>query len=182
LKIHDEDAQDRQLVTRFARERDESAFRALYRKHTPLLYRLALRMTGDEGKAADIVQDTWVRAVQALPSFRWESRLSTWLSGIAINRSREELRRRDPADSPDAATEPAGNAGMRPGQRVDLERAIARLPIGYREVLLLHDVEGLTHEEIAQALAIEASTSRSQLTRARAAMRSWLEQKKEGES
>jgi RNA polymerase sigma-70 factor, ECF subfamily len=182
LAIQNADADDRQLVARFSRAQDESAFRALYRKHTPLLYRLALRMTGDAGNAADIVQDTWVRAVQALPAFRWESRLSTWLAGIAINRSREELRRREPANALNGAAAPAGHAGMHPGQRVDLERAIASLPSGYREVLLLHDVEGLTHEEIAQALAIEASTSRSQLTRARAAMRSWLEQKKEGES
>jgi RNA polymerase sigma-70 factor (ECF subfamily) len=76
----------------------------------------------------------------------------------------------------EAALAPASSLAL----RIDLERAIAQLPEGYREVLLLFHVEGYTHEEIAQALEIEPGTSRSQLTRARASLRALLEGKKEG--
>jgi RNA polymerase sigma-70 factor (ECF subfamily) len=127
----------------------------------------------------DIVQDTWLRAAQGLPSFRWQSSLSTWLVGIVVNRSREEIRRtpHEVLAQDEFPENPARNSD--PWPRLDLERAIAQLPEGYREILLLHDVEGYTHQEIAQALEIEASTSRSQLTRARAAMRASLEQRKD---
>jgi len=170
---------DRALAEQFLRNRDEVAFLALYRLHTPALYRIAYRMLPDTQRAAEIVQDTWIRATEKLRSFRWESSLATWLAGIVINRSREEIRRRDaePQSSHDLA-EPLA-AGSPVPERLDLERAIAKLADGYREVLLLHDVEGYTHEEIAQALEIEPATSRSQLARARSAVRTWLEQKKE---
>jgi RNA polymerase sigma-70 factor (ECF subfamily) len=176
-----EDAgEERALAERFWRHRDESAFRALYHRHTPLLYRVAYRMSSNADRAADIVQDTWLRAAQGLHSFRWHSSLSTWLVGIVINRSREEIRRASSGvHTSDKLTEPPAH-NSDPLLRVDLEGAVAQLPEGYREILLLHDVEGYTHEEIAQALEIEASTSRSQLARARAAIRSKLEQKMEG--
>lgn len=171
---------ERVLAEKFWRHGDESAFRALYRRHTPLLYRVAYRMASDADRAADIVQDTWLRAAQGLPSFRWESSLATWLVGIVVNRSREEIRRKaNEAPVRDEFPEPAAqnsNAWL----HLHLERSIAQLPEGYREVLLLYDVEGYSHEEIAQALEIEASTSRSQLARARAAMRATLEQKMDG--
>jgi RNA polymerase sigma-70 factor (ECF subfamily) len=179
LKPDQPPTDERALAERFAKHADESAFRALYRRHTPLLYRLAQRMVGDPERAAEVVQDTWARAAQNLSAFRWESRLSTWLAGIAINRSREELRRRGPTESIKAELADAATPGARVGDCIDLERAIQQLPEGYREVLLLHDVEGYTHEEIGQALQIEPGTSRSQLTRARAAVRAWLERRKE---
>ena len=169
---------ERALAEKFCQHGDESAFRALYRRHTPLLYRVAYRMVADG--AADIVQDAWLRAAQRLPSFRWESSLATWLVGIVMNRCREEIRRTtNEAQTRDEVPEPVArnpNAWL----HLHLERAIAQLPEGYREVLLLYDVEGYTHEEIAQALEIEVSTSRSQLARARAAMRANLEQKMDG--
>jgi RNA polymerase sigma-70 factor (ECF subfamily) len=173
-------ADERALAERFWRYGDESAFRALYRRQTPLLYRVAYRVVGNADRANDIVQDTWLRAAQGLPSFRWQSSLSTWLVGIAVNRCREEIRRTpDEVLARDELPEPPAR-NPDPWQRLDLERAIAQLPEGYREILLLHDVEGYTHEEIAQALEIEASTSRSQLARARAAMRASLEQRMDG--
>ena len=163
-------AEERALVQRFLSHRDEYAFRALYRRHTPMLYRIAYRMV--PRSAAEIVQDTWISAIQKLAEFRWESSLSTWLVGIAINRSREEIRRLR-ARPANAAQEFAIDAPPI-ADRLDLERALAKLADGYREILLLHDVEGYTHEEIAQALEIEAATSRSQLARARAALRELL--------
>jgi RNA polymerase sigma-70 factor (ECF subfamily) len=170
-------ADERALAEKFWRHGDESAFRALYRRQTPLLYRVAYRMVANADRAADIVQDTWLRAAQGLPSFRWQSSLSTWLVGIVVNRSREEIRRttKEAPAQEEIPEPPARNSD--PWQRRDLERAVAQLPEGYREILLLHDVEGYTHEEIAQALEIEASTSRSQLARARSAVRASLEQR-----
>jgi RNA polymerase sigma factor (sigma-70 family) len=173
--LKQDEPKERGLAERFTRHADESAFRALYRLHTPLLYRIARRMVGDPERAAEVVQDTWICAAQKLPAFRWESSLSTWLAGIAINRSREEIRRRNAAEPTNAEPVEVRTPSARVSDRIDLERAIDQLPNGYREVLLLHDVEGYTHEEIGQALNIEPGTSRSQLARARAAMRAQLE-------
>lgn len=135
---------------------------------------------GRETEAEEIVQETWIRAVRGLPGFEWRSTLRTWLTGIAVNCFREHLRRRrrgpgpsvrDPADLalPDARTTVLASA-----QRIDLERAIAGLPDGYREVLILHDVQGYTHAEIAGLLGIAPGTSKSQLARGRRALRKVL--------
>src|SRR5262249_9648083 len=86
---------DRALITAVVGTRDEAAFRALYRRHTPALYRLALRLGGsDESWAEDLVQQTWIRAVEVLPGFAWRSAFRTWLLGIAVNCAREDWRRR----------------------------------------------------------------------------------------
>jgi RNA polymerase sigma-70 factor (ECF subfamily) len=156
---------------------DERAFRELYRRHSAALYQLALRIVGgSEVDAQDVIQETWVRATTRLGQFRWESSLRTWLSGITINLSREVLRRRArrPTMSLDDAPEPSV-APLRVGDRVDLERAIAALPPGSRMVLILHDIEGYTHEEIARRLKVTAGTSKSQLFAARRALRVMLQ-------
>lgn len=147
---------------------------ALYRTHTPALYRLAWRIGGlTPDVVEDVVQDTWVRAAHKLETFRFESTLRTWLMGILIRRVQEH--RRAHARHPPTglvATEPS--AATTPDLRVDLERAIAQLPDGMREVFLLHDVEGLTHEEIGRCLGVVAGTSKSQLFEARQRLRAWL--------
>lgn len=169
-----EAGREREWVASFCEHGDESAFRALYRMHTSRLYRIAVRLLGDEGLAADAVQDVWLRAARGLPGFRWESSLSTWLAGITLNRCREQLRtgRREGEEPLDP--EDASPARWSPAERIDLERAIQRLPDGYREAVVLHDIEGYTHEEIAGLLGIEAGTSKSQLFRARRALRELL--------
>jgi RNA polymerase sigma-70 factor (ECF subfamily) len=168
------DAEDRRLAAAVIGSGDETAFRALYRRHTPALYRLALRLGGgDESWAEELVQRAWIRAVESLGGFAWRSAFRTWLSGIAINCAREQWRtaRTSPEvqASPDAAAPPGD-----PALRVDLERAIARLPRGYRQVFVLHDIEGFTHEEIAGLLGIEPGTSKSQLFQARRQLRGFL--------
>jgi RNA polymerase sigma factor (sigma-70 family) len=169
------DAEDRRLVARFLARRDESAFRALYRRHTPFLYRLLLRMSGGTGSADEGVQETWVRAVSGLAGFGWRSELKTWLAGIAIHWWREEERRRGRfAGVPPEAELARAGPWPREVDRIDLDRAIAALAPGYREALVLHDIEGYTHEEIAGILGIEAGTSKSQLSRARRALRARL--------
>lgn len=177
---HFNEKTDRVLVKRFLRTGDETAFRELYRRHAPRLYALALRLAGgSEADAQDAVQDTWVRACRTLAGFEWRSSLRTWLTGILINRVREinrERRRRNEEELPD---EWAVRVVARQGQAVDLEQAIARLPVGYRHVLVLHDVEGYTHEEISRLLEINAGTSKSQLYHARKAMRAMLQMEQE---
>ncbi len=192
---------DRELAGRVRSHGDEAAFRLLYRRHTPRLWAVALRMLGGDAareEAEEAVQDAWVRAVRGLAGFRWESSFSTWLTGIALNRCRETVRRR--MRRREVAVEGVGGEGggapggggagggvaragidgaplaaaTDPGRRLDLEQAIAALPDGYRTVLVLHDVEGFTHEEISDRLSIAVGTSRSQLLRARRAMRRLL--------
>ncbi|HKD10423.1 MAG TPA: RNA polymerase sigma factor [Thermoanaerobaculia bacterium] len=168
------DVADRPLVGEFLATGDESAFRALYRRHAPLVYGLVLRLCGNRrAEADDVFQETWIRAIAGLGRFRWESALSTWLCGIAVRCARE-LERRSVASAQPESDPAEGHASAgEPG--VDLDRALAALPPGYREILLLHDVFGYTHTEIASLLEIEPGTSKSQLSRARRAARERLE-------
>lgn len=166
---------DRELVRAVVEERDELAFRALYRRHTPRLYRFALRLAGgDPADAEELVHETWVRAVLGLPAFAWRSAVPTWLGGIAVNCVRERWRPDASAlaDVPEPAADDRDLIGL--PDRLDLERAIAGLPAGARAVLLLHDLEGHTHEEIAAMLGVEVGTSKSQLARARQRLRGLL--------
>ena len=168
---------DRQLAEQVVSLRAEAAFRELYRRHTPRLHLLLLRvLDGRTSDAEDAVQETWMRAVQRLGEFRWQAAFSTWLTGIGLNVARDALRRRDRRRESvwEEAADVRVTLPARDGDRVDLERAIAALPRGYRAVVLLHDVEGLGHEEIGQMLGITAGTSKSQLHGARRALRGAL--------
>src|SRR5262245_56041567 len=166
------DTTDGELIGRFVRRRDERAFSQLYAQHTPAVYGLIRRLVGPAADVADdILQDTWLRAAAALPSFRGESAFRTWLTGIALNCYRERRRRsmretesgtaRPDIDSMDARAARSG------GPILDVADVLDALGDQHREVLVLHDVEGYTHEEIADALGIEVGTSKSRLSRAR---------------
>ena len=161
---------DHALVERFLRGRGEDAFRALYRAHTPALYALAVRLTGgDKGEAEDLVQESWVRALAALRTFRAQSALRSWLCGVLVNVRRGRIRADwRIIDAPDI--EPLANTTCH-DDVIDLERAIAALPDGARDVYVLHDVHGYTHREIADLLGIVEGTSKSQLNRARFLLR-----------
>lgn len=161
------------LVERFLRGRDEAAFRALYRAHTPALLALAMRLTGsDRGEAEDLVQECWVRSLTALRSFRAQSALRSWLCGVLVNVRRGRIRADwRTVDAPDV--EPLADTNGH-DDAIDLERAIGALPEGARDVYVLHDVHGYTHREIAELLGIVEGTSKSQLNRARSLLRSSL--------
>jgi len=151
---------------------DERAFRSLYREHAGTLFRLALRfLAGDQASAEDAVQEAWARAVRGLAGFEGRASLRSWLSAIVVRCCLERIRweRRGGETLPDDAPSrvPTGSAEA----RVDLERAFEALPGGYRSVLVLHDIEGYTHEAIAEMLDINPGTSKSQLSRARASLR-----------
>jgi RNA polymerase sigma-70 factor (ECF subfamily) len=178
---------DHTLVSRFLQRRDEEAFDALYRRHTPRVYGLALRLAGgQEPEAQDLVQETWVRAIARLGTFRGESRLSTWLCGICANVWREHLRRARPEVSLEAAPEPTApgsRAGrVPPHEPIDVRRALERLAPGYRAVLVLHGIYGYPHAEVAELLGISVGTSKSQLLRGRRALLAALSEPEDQES
>jgi RNA polymerase sigma-70 factor (ECF subfamily) len=166
-------AGDRALVEAFLASRDERSFLALYRCHTPALYRIARRLTGSASDAEDAVQDAWLRAVRGLPAFEWRSSLRTWLTGILLNRCRE-LMRHNGRGAPPLPLDDAVGGELRPEPALDLARAVDGLALGYRTVFVLHDVEGYTHEEIGDVLGVDPGTSKSQLSRARRAIRAAL--------
>jgi RNA polymerase sigma-70 factor (ECF subfamily) len=166
---------DRELADLVIHRGDEDAFRVLYRRHTPYVYQFVLRLVGGNAQEAeDVVQETWMRAARGLEGFKWKSALRSWITGIALNRVREMARKKKRSlvevdgewEIPDAVSDP--------GQRIDLERALELLPPGFRTVLVLHDVEGFTHQEIGSRLGITDGTSKSQLHGARRAMRRLL--------
>ena len=165
---------DHDLVEAFLRD-DGQAFRLIYRRHTGMLYALAIRMVGVDD-AEDVLQETWLRAAAALRRFGWGSTLRTWLCGIAVNCSRECLRKRSREagkildETATAVFEMSASADI----RIDLERAVQNLTPRYREAFLLHDVVQLSHAEIASILSINLGTSKSNTARARAAIREML--------
>jgi RNA polymerase sigma-70 factor, ECF subfamily len=166
---------DQRLVRKFLRTRDERSFRQLYRRHTPALYALALRLAGgSEADAQDAIQETWIRACKNLDRFEWKSSLRTWLTGILINCVRETNRERQQRKEEELPDDYSTAGAHQPPVTIDLDQVISRLPDGYRHVLTLHDIEGYTHEEIGALLEISAGTSKSQLYQARKALRSVL--------
>jgi RNA polymerase sigma-70 factor (ECF subfamily) len=171
-----------QLIQR-ACEGDGRAVKALYDRYGPRVYAVVRRIAGDEELARDYAQEAWIRAIRALPTFRGDARFSTWLHRIAVNAALQasrkvETRRRYEGPVPEEVpfTPMTGDALLQ--QR--LEAALDRLPDGMRQVLILHDVEEYTHEEIGEAMGVTAGTSKSQLFKARAKMRELLEDLAEG--
>jgi RNA polymerase sigma-70 factor (ECF subfamily) len=170
------------LVER-CRRGELGAFEEMYRQHAPRLYSLAHRMLGNQADAEDAVQDTFLAVHKRLDGFRGEAALGTWLYRLAVNQCLDRMRSRagreaqatDSLDEPDRPWQPAVRAD-RPAERLDLRRAIARLPEGSRSVFVLHDVEGLEHREIGKLLGISEGTSKSQLHKARLRLREMLKE------
>jgi len=157
---------------------DSRAFERLYRTHIPRVYSLARRML-DPGEADDVAQDVFVRAWQKLATFRGEAAFGTWLHRLAVNVMLARRKSLGVERGRHHAAEDVldGVAGRRetPEMTVDFEAAIGRLPDRARQVFVLHDVAGYTHEEIAGMLGVVAGTSKSQLHHARMALRDYLE-------
>ena len=174
-----DEGEDAQLARRAAGA-DVAAFEALYRRHHRRVHGVILRLVGHaSARAEDLTQEAFVRAWQALPTFRFESAVSTWLHRMAVNTALMELRARrsrpqadDDEDALESLSMPdtAGRAVL--GR--DLERAVATLPPRARAVLVLHDVEGWKHEEIAGELGMAVGSSKAQLHRARGLLRAKL--------
>lgn len=156
---------------------DARAFERLYRAHVGRVRALACRLMGSD-EADEATQDVFVRAWEKLGTFRGESAFGTWLHrlGVRVILTRRAARgtRRDRFVEGGEALERGAARRDRPDLRVDFETAIERLPEGAREVFVLYDVEGYKHEEIADMLGIAVGTSKSQLHRARMALRASL--------
>lgn len=171
---------ERALVSAAARG-EVRAFEALYRRHVGRVHGVITRLVGGHGaRAEDLTQEAFVRAWQALPAFRFESAFSTWLHRLAVNTALMELRSRRsrPQDEgDDEAVEwlgTADSAGYTTALSLDLERAVATLPPRARAVLVLYDIEGWKHEEIAAELGMAVGSSKAQLHRARGLLRARL--------
>ncbi len=165
-----------ELIER-ARRGDSDAVCALYRMHAPRVYTVVRRLAGDDALAEDWAQEVWMQALRALPGFRGESRFATWLHRIAVNRALHRRRGRARKADREVALDvdhPARPVSEDALLRLRLERAMSRLPARMREVLVLHDVEGFTHEQIGERLGVAPGTCKSQLFKARAKMREML--------
>ncbi len=159
-----------------AKRGEAEACRALYQRYAPRVYAVVRRMAGDEALAEDWAQEAWIRAFRALPGFRGDAKFSTWLHRVAVNSALQGQRKRKRHTSREAplVESLATSSRDRPVLRMRLERALQELPEGMRQVLVLHDVEGYTHEEIGELLGVAPGTSKSQLFKARAKMRLML--------
>ncbi len=164
-------------IIKHACEGSGTAVRALYERYSPRVYAVVRRIAGDDDLAQDYAQEAWIRAIRALPTFRGDARFSTWLHRIAVNSALQALRKADTrtkreAPMPETVAVNPVEGDVLLGDL--LERAMNQLPDGMRQVLILHDVEGYTHEEIGEVLGVSAGTSKSQLFKARAKMRELL--------
>jgi len=155
-----------------AQSGDVRAFETLYRRTSDRVYAVCLRMSGDADRAAELVQDVYVRVWERLSSFRGESLFTTWLHRLTVNlvlQDRRSRGRREAREVGSPDLERYGRTARRamPGTRVDLERAIAALPDKARRVLVLRDIEGYKYDEIARITGVSLGTVKAQIHRAR---------------
>lgn len=173
-------ADDLALVER-CRSGDLAAFEELYRAHAGKLFSVACRMVGNPADAEDLLQEIFLSAHRKLDGFRGDSALGTWLYRLATNHCLDHLRSRaarmnQVTDALDE--EPGPMAGRSLAEqtvtKMDIERALARLPEGCRAAFVLHDVQGLEHREVAEVLGVAEGTSKSQVHKARQRLRALL--------
>lgn len=180
-------AADLELAQRCGRG-DQDAFEQLYRAHAGRLYTLIARMVASAETAEDLLQEVFLNAYRKVGGFRGDSSLGTWLYRMAVNHCLDYLRGRQSkmartTDSieDEGIAEPVAAAPLVASaiHRLDLERAIAKLPAGCRTAFVLHDVEGFQHHEIASMLGISEGTSKSQVHKARVKLRGMLSARSE---
>jgi RNA polymerase sigma-70 factor (ECF subfamily) len=170
-------------LARLAAEGDMPSFEQLYTRHNRRVYSLCLRMTGNVPEAEDLAQEVFIQLFRKIGSFRGESAFTTWLHRMTVNQVLMHFRKKgvrleqttDDGDVPMQIVKGTEDARRMPVvDRIALDKAIAKLPPGYRTVFLLHDVEGHEHEEIARLLGCSVGTSKSQLHKARMKLRHLL--------
>jgi len=167
-------------ATKQLSDSDQQTFHQLYQKYHCVVYSICLRMTQNISEAEDLTQDVFVQLFRTIGSFRGESAFTTWLHRLTVNcvlmqfRKRKVRQKRVRENGELSAYIVAGIAD--PGQvrivdRILLSEVVAKLPKGYREAIILHDIEGLRHDEIAERRGRSIGTSKSQLHKGRAMLR-----------
>jgi RNA polymerase sigma-70 factor (ECF subfamily) len=175
---------------RLAQQGDAGAFERIYRLHSRRVYALCLRMVGNTAEAEDLAQDAFLQLFRKIGTFRGESAFSTWLHRLAVNVVLMKLRKKtlpetsleETTDPDDESSGPRREIGV-PDlllagsiDRIHLDRAIEQLPPGYRQVFVLHDVQGFEHNEIAKLMECSIGNSKSQLHKARMRLRELLQE------
>src|SRR5262245_20034974 len=171
--------QDERTTIQRAIQGDEAAMRSLWARHAPHVDAVVRRLVGtDLDLAADIAQEVWIQIFKALPQYRGDSQFGTWAHRIAVNRTLNALRKtrrlakiETNVEEDSAIVEPDPERTL---VMQTIESAATKLSPGARAVFMLHDVEGYTHEEIAERLGITSGGSKSQLFKARAKLRTLL--------
>jgi RNA polymerase sigma-70 factor (ECF subfamily) len=170
---------DERVLVEGCRRGERAAFHRLYERYRRRVFALIARIVGSQD-AEELTQDVFLRAFRGLARFRGDAQLSTWMYRLAVNAAlshatRAQARaRRNVSDEALLQLPAPTEQGADPRLRARLEAALGELPPGYRAVLVLHDVEGLQHDEIAEILGCRVGTSKSQLHKARARMRELL--------
>ena len=173
-------AADDAALARAAAGGDSHAYERIYRRHAPRLYALLWRLCGGSAaRAEDALQETFIQAWRKLPQFRFESALATWLHRLAVNTALMELRAAtfESLDIGESGMDVLAEMADIPrchATGMDLERALLTLPPRARAVLVLHDIEGWKHQEIAVELQMAVGSSKAQLHRARSLLRTRL--------
>jgi len=160
-----------------------AAFELIYERYHRRTYSLCLRMTSSQTEAEDLTQEVFIQLFRKIGSFRGDSAFSTWLHRLTVNQVLMHFRRRsvknertsEDGEMPEQVVHGSTNPNkMQIVDRIALKNAIAELPNGYRNVFILHDVEGFEHEEVARKMGISIGTSKSQLHKARLKLRGLL--------
>ena len=178
-------ATDLQLA-KSAAHNDMGAFEELYKRHHRRVYSVCLRMLQNTSEAEDLTQDVFIQLYRKIGSFRGDSAFTTWLHRMTVNQVLMHFRKRtvkyekttEEGETPDQIVSGTGNPHkMQIVDKIALENAIEQLPLGYKNVFVLHDVEGFEHEEVARILGCSVGTSKSQLHKARLKLQKLLKKK-----
>ena len=181
-------------IIRRAQKGDVEAFGILFQKHKTRVYALCLRMTRNTAEAEDLTQEVFLHLFRKIGTFRGESAFSTWLHRMTVNVVLMQLRKKglpsvsleETLESNDEAPRKEFGADdlrlLGSVERLQLKRAINRLPPGYKTVFVLHDVEGFEHNEIARMVGCSVGNSKSQLHKARLKLRDYLKSLRAGKA
>ncbi len=173
-------------LTQAAANGDMGAFEEIYQRHHRRVYSICLRMLQNAFEAEDLTQDVFIQLYRKVGSFRGDSAFTTWLHRLTVNQVLMHFRKRnvkfekvtEEGETPDQIVAGTANPNKMPiVDKIALENAIDQLPDGYKNVFVLHDVEGFEHEEVARILGCSVGTSKSQLHKARLKLRKLLKKK-----
>lgn len=165
------DPDDGVLVQR-AQLGDRDAVESLLRRHYDRVHGVCRRIAGNDADADDATQEALLAIVRGIGRFGGASRFSTWVHRVAVNACLDELRRRRRRPEPTELPEPAPSGGADAGlaERLDIDAALARLPLDFRTAVVLRDLAGLDYAEIAEVTGTPIGTVRSRIARGRAAL------------